>query len=168
MQAQLSRPWSNSSPSGVEELVRRACLPSTPSTHSKKEGHGSFHTVHVYVNIYREAHKHTKCKQVFFFNISHFHFAAHTHITVQSLWKQPHSCLPPLNSLSHQLNCTSFISSTHGSILQTHPRKKRHMESCFISRVHKMVSKTLNSRSSGSQSTSLRTNKHTNREGIWQ
>ena len=29
--AQLSRPWSKSSPSGVEDPVRRACLPSMPS-----------------------------------------------------------------------------------------------------------------------------------------
>ena len=50
-----SQPWSNSSPSGVEELVRRACLPSMasndwyankPKAHRIKLQAGSWKTIH--------------------------------------------------------------------------------------------------------------------------
>lgn len=85
--------------------------------HRTQKRQRSLHTVHVYVNIYRN-----RQRLRFSFSYSHFHSskvaAAHTRITAQSLRKQPHSCFPPLNELSRQLITATLTPSTHGSILQ--------------------------------------------------
>lgn len=49
--AQLSKPWSNSSPSGVLEFVLRACLPSTPSAYTHTTTYISKTNMQVYTQI---------------------------------------------------------------------------------------------------------------------